>query len=769
MVAELFHIQSGRSNYERNERSRSRTPSRSYGSLSASSRGSSPGYRTGHNDRDRRGPYQYNEHQRDWCHRQSHTPTRHCGRADHESPRPPHRRPDDDCNRGGRGHPTRRHGRDREEQLRRAALGTVCCHESTPSQSVLTAPRNSLGHPVFPHELADVEDALLSAHAGLATPACYTENEARRHAQALANATTTPMPPTAMELTKEHMGPWATTSSIKTFDEAVNLCRWVHHGDTQAMVYLKWVITQLRDATIPHPSVTRLYSSTGAAMRDATPPQNYPAPPATEDVDMQPVHPACLGVAIGDAPTPTYVHLPESPTMDQVGCDVSTTSMDEALKWYTGIVTTQWPIGMRISPTSIASLTTVSATPLSTDVAAWLTINALAPPREGSSTLRRDAFLRKTILIFSVPGYFDRYAALGHYPDDNLPLEHYPFEMNDLSWCHVVSWFVQHGVHAGSDAVSVIESDAVSVIESFACSRRNSFLRNNDLQNQTFTDDWPRTVSGVEFVVISPSDKWTNLRHGPIRDGVDTFYPNCPGTTMGADEDDGGSGPPASPSAESTYGDATNLYRFTGVPSSKLKPHNPNTGLAAHRDRDRLGRDELDALNTAAAGVPLGRCVALAAIVEVVFINGDLPLHVILIMRGGISTEEGFTWTRAKTISSKASVLIGPNLWYASPLFACINQTHVIQPVYIRVRVDLRGPGAHPVQCQLCRYLAVHRFKRRRKADWEIVQDFLKTGGPVDVLITDGHEIVPESVEVEPVKIRVGLTFEQLACMAFSN
>ncbi|KAF8144425.1 hypothetical protein K438DRAFT_1992780 [Mycena galopus ATCC 62051] len=142
----------------------------------------------------------------------------------------------------------------REEQLRRTALDTQYTRGPGPTRvifppSVILTVKNQQGHPVFPAHLAAKKDTRLGMNAGLSMPGRYTENETIRHPQAVA-AAITPVPPMSMSLSEDRMGVWADVQPITTFLEAVNLCWWVHYGNTQAMQYLKWVITQLHDATI---------------------------------------------------------------------------------------------------------------------------------------------------------------------------------------------------------------------------------------------------------------------------------------------------------------------------------------------------------------------------------------------------------------------------------------------------------------------------------------------------------------------------------------
>ncbi|KAF8178815.1 hypothetical protein K438DRAFT_1769273 [Mycena galopus ATCC 62051] len=427
----------------------------------------------------------------------------------------------------------------REEQLRRAALGTIASRAGSPR--VLTpraaeqAVKTKRGHPVFPPHLASEEDDRLGADAGICCPTRYAENESTRHSQATATELTTPIPRTSMELTSERMGVWANALPVTTFDEAVNLCRWVHHGDAHAMAYLKWTITGLRDpairrsiggvtllqyqsqvigrykgvvegAQVPRSKVTNVGHApgTGFPLHDGpsasdigtiTPriagDEDVPMPrplngPTQEDTAPR----ACLGVAALNSDVRTCVHIPESPAKDRPGRDMASATMPEAIRWYREVPAAHWPIGMRPAPASTA--------PRPADISAWLTLNALAPARGELTALDRNRFLWKAVLIFSISGYFDHYVTIGQYPPDDLPLEHYPFETTTLRWSHVVSWITQHGILRGSAAVLALES--------FACSCCNLFLHNTDLECQRFDNEWPQSAEDVELTTLGTDD-----------------------------------------------------------------------------------------------------------------------------------------------------------------------------------------------------------------------------------------------------------------------
>ncbi|KAF8144422.1 hypothetical protein K438DRAFT_1782808 [Mycena galopus ATCC 62051] len=205
------------------------------------------------------------------------------------------------------------------------------------------------------------------------------------------------------------------------------------------------------------------------------------AMPEAGDIDERVAEPrAYLGIANCNTNITTSVHLAESPVKGVAGRD------------YLAVPSAHWPIGMRITPADVAATST--AAPLPADIAAWLTINALAPMRGDMTAIHRNTFMWKTMLIFSVPGYYDHYT---------------------------------HGITTGSPAVKALES--------FSCSRHNSFLHKSDLQRQTFEEEWLRTVEDILLTTLGTEDMWTALQHGPIRDGIDTFYPNFPAQTMDLD------------------------------------------------------------------------------------------------------------------------------------------------------------------------------------------------------------------------------------------
>jgi hypothetical protein len=125
---------------------------------------------------------------------------------------------------------------------------------------------------------------------------------------------------------------------------------------------------------------------------------------ALTDDDL-PAMPVYLGTAPAVRLDYTIVHLTESPTEDDLGRRGTTASRAAAVRWYTAVPTLHWPKGMHVSYTDLP--TTTMATPLEGDVAAWFTINALIPGRDGTTSLHRASFLSAAINILSVHGTFD--------------------------------------------------------------------------------------------------------------------------------------------------------------------------------------------------------------------------------------------------------------------------------------------------------------------------------------------------------------------------
>ncbi|KAJ6492714.1 hypothetical protein C8R47DRAFT_1214030 [Mycena vitilis] len=455
----------------------------------------------------------------------------------------------------------------REQDLRRAAIDsrTATWQRTIFPPDASMATRDRAGHPLFPDVEDGEDDELRSALEEVKPPAQYEGREKERHEKALLDernghifrkVTDTP--------SLERTGLWTTAGPITTHAQAVNLMRWVHHGDPTAMEFLRRTVTRLgTDPTLPRTigEVTTLqYQNQAMARYNATvngerepvpkltnaghaptvthgahqavpgagPPRPYDAmdedDPMPADTDASHTQvpdegPAVfLGCARRATMDTTIVHLPEHPHTDTMARHGTMASIARAVRWYGNVPTSHWPLGLRTSPSELP--TTTSASPWPHDVGAWFTLNALSPKR-GESSVDRSAFLKIAIRILSVKGFFDKYATLAGYLLNDLPLEHFPFPGVNVSFAHVIAWLMQHGIDKGSEALLALES--------FACARRRHAAgETEDLQTSLFNDDWPHCPNDADNIVLRPEDLWTGLQFGSPRPGETTDFPSHP-------------------------------------------------------------------------------------------------------------------------------------------------------------------------------------------------------------------------------------------------
>ncbi|KAF8147094.1 hypothetical protein K438DRAFT_1780302 [Mycena galopus ATCC 62051] len=420
--------------------------------------------------------------------------------------------------------------------------------------------RNASGHPVFPMDQAAAEDALLGENAGMKAPVRHEECETAR----VSAAASAPVPRDTIRktepLTLDCTGLWTTADRIEMFAHAVNLLRWVNHGDVHAAEYLRWTITRLLNRSIrrtegesavlqyQNQSMERYNAVVRATKIGHTPGHpigrsgGYPwrgeprdedqstiagsvTSPRGESMDVdipndrsedgEVTSSIYLGSASCLVAKGTRVHLAESPINGDNGRKGTSTTLLEMARMYLDMGSDFWPIGMRVNPTDLASTTHANAH--FKDIAAWFTINALAPAHDKNGSL---------VLLLSVPGIFNQYATIGEYAPANCAMEHYPFVVLNAGQAHIVAWLVQHGIVKGSDALRALES--------FACSRRNVMGRVINIQNTTFEGDWLNSPEDVGNVTLTADEMWKNLHFGPVRPGVMTLYPEFPAGDTGA-------------------------------------------------------------------------------------------------------------------------------------------------------------------------------------------------------------------------------------------
>ncbi|KAJ7601423.1 hypothetical protein DFH06DRAFT_1154128 [Mycena polygramma] len=414
----------------------------------------------------------------------------------------------------------------------------------------MEADRDTSGHPIFPSDLAAEDDKIHGKYIGMLPPTEMPGNEEERRAKAIAEeeAGLRRYDKMNSRLTIENSGIWATAGRVLTFGQAVNVIRWVTRGDKHAREYLRSVVTRLGtdptilrttgevallqhqnramgmyDAVVYGTKIVRSRPANhgrigapfgaGPSRAPTPPPSPSPGPPSP-----RPPQKVCLGNARPQFVDISRIHLEEEPTSSSVPRNVSRT-LDEAIQWYGSVPTVHWPKGMRVSIDSLP--TTERAHPWPADVAAWFTLNALAPERDiDPSSLHRANFIKMAVQLLSVKGVFDLYVAEGGYILDTLAVEHFPFNGTNLSFAKVIVWLVQHGINVGSGALVALED--------FARARRNHLAGAEDINAPSFEEGFPHNAADIEQIQVHDEDKWADLRFGPTREGVTSTYPEFP-------------------------------------------------------------------------------------------------------------------------------------------------------------------------------------------------------------------------------------------------
>ncbi|KAJ7026306.1 hypothetical protein C8F04DRAFT_1190628 [Mycena alexandri] len=325
------------------------------------------------------------------------------------------------------------------------------------------------GHPLFPADEAAKDDDIHGTHAGMnagmTLPINYAENEEGRRTKAIADeAVGRKYGKVIIVLSIHTAGMWATAGPVFTFEQAVNVVRWVHRGDTFAREFLRATVTHLgtnptlgcsigevallqyqnqamavyKAVTLGHKLVRGKTTNAGApawlGLHSTGTPEARRAlganPGATEDIFMGPavpvraIQPVYLGSARHISEDTTSVLLKEIPDMDDTAQSGTAASIENAVLWYTKVPTAYWPHGMRVTYTELPA--TEIVTPWAADVGSWFTLNALASRHDtGHSSVHRTAFLLKSVYILSVHGTFDHYATVGSYMFNTLPLRRY--------------------------------------------------------------------------------------------------------------------------------------------------------------------------------------------------------------------------------------------------------------------------------------------------------------------------------------------------------
>ncbi|KAJ7730542.1 hypothetical protein B0H16DRAFT_1469515 [Mycena metata] len=186
----------------------------------------------------------------------------------------------------------------------------------------------------------------------------------------------------------------------------------------------------------------------------------------------------------------------------------------------------------------------------------------------------RGRFLAILIHGFSVFGLYERRIQRGQWVGDTLPLEHYPFECDEnMGMSQVLSWVHQHGLIPGSP-------DALAMFE-YANSERNRLESNAEPGGQQFAGMLPHTPTDVLNWPDRLISDWRLMRHGPVRRGVYTNYPQFPGA------------PPCDPNPALAPAPAVTQLNppppATPGPSSDVKMKLAEEGEISERDTPELG------------------------------------------------------------------------------------------------------------------------------------------------------------------------------------
>ncbi|KAF8143382.1 hypothetical protein K438DRAFT_1783785 [Mycena galopus ATCC 62051] len=158
------------------------------------------------------------------------------------------------------------------------------------------------------------------------------------------------------------------------------------------------------------------------------------------------------------------------------------------------------------------------------DLMASRLIHFLSPARDAGGTSIHHSRWRGMVLnAFAVPGLYERHVGIGGWIGAFAPLERYPFDTLNMSLSEALQWVHTHGVPA--------DSDASRVLHDYAASWRNSREDSGDSCNVDFPGDYPSPASAWPADRIT---RWAQIRHGMLRVGARSVYPQSPGTTPAA-------------------------------------------------------------------------------------------------------------------------------------------------------------------------------------------------------------------------------------------
>ncbi|KAJ7165405.1 hypothetical protein C8R46DRAFT_1035979 [Mycena filopes] len=454
--------------------------------------------------------------------------------------------------------------RARDQQLRNRALSsrpsTSPAHTASPPSSnrplpprVDDAPRDSRGHPMLPivaggmeddesdygdEEKEDPEDEKVIKEYRVKERARHAE-ATRRHLAGEQPKITAQRPPGAI------IGVWGDVA-FNTVSEARNLVQWMTAGCPRARAMYTYLVQFYGQNFIERRSdgigyLMRVQNDAEKAWLFATTGDTTPRSRRDSNRDPQSRTRNArrkkkkLGRVPTVGPSPRTApedDVPMPPAQDTVSRDEqsylgtsppalgagstdpssSAASLSMALEELTWRAPRSWQGGARtINGDWPDAITPLGTRMLPNDARVSRYLGFIAPARRDGTSVHRIRFISEVLVAFSVMGLFERFAQRGEWEGAALPLEHYPFDCQNLTMSQALSWVHQHGIAPGS-------ADAV-ILHSFAKSWRNRQDRNNSPNGEEFAER-PRNNVDVLNWLDAESTSWRHLVHGPpITDG----------------------------------------------------------------------------------------------------------------------------------------------------------------------------------------------------------------------------------------------------------
>ncbi|KAJ7250106.1 hypothetical protein B0H12DRAFT_1234419 [Mycena haematopus] len=216
----------------------------------------------------------------------------------------------------------------------------------------------------------------------------------------------------------------------------------------------------------------------------------------------------------------SYLGLSPPPSRADAGPQGPHASLSVILDAFTQMSPGGWPLGVRTAGGSWPTDNTPTGThPNINDVLAVRFLNFIAPGRDGPSSIHRARFLEVVTRGLSVYGLYERLTQRGGWVASSRPLEHYPFDVLNVSIAQALAWVHRHGIPPGSP-----ESHALHL---YAASSRNRRDGNSSPLGQEFCEE-PQNTRAVLSWDDGLIPDWRVLQHGPVRAGITTTSMRMP-------------------------------------------------------------------------------------------------------------------------------------------------------------------------------------------------------------------------------------------------